>query len=188
MVVYDSKRRPIELGRQIGRGGESAIYYVADHPDYLVKIYTTPHVAVYERKLTWMLDHPPDDPTDHQGHVSFAWPLVMLYDEKGTFVGYMMLCVQNAVTALKVFNPRLRSQTLPGFDRRYLHRTARNLAAAVEALHARDYVIGDLHESNIMVTSSALVTLIDTDSFQVEAEGQLYPCIVGKPEYTPPEL
>ncbi|MBN1813832.1 MAG: SUMF1/EgtB/PvdO family nonheme iron enzyme [Anaerolineae bacterium] len=188
MLVYDSKRRPIELGRQIGRGGESDIYHVADHPDYLIKVYTTPHVAVYERKLAWMLDHPPDDPTDQQEHVSFAWPLAMLYDEKGAFVGYLMPCIQSAVTALKVFNPRLRAQTLPNFDRRYLHRAARNLAAVVEALHARNYVIGDLHESNVMVTSSALVTLIDTDSFQVEADGQLYPCIVGKPEYTPPEL
>jgi serine/threonine protein kinase len=188
MAVYDSKHRRIELGHQIGRGGESAIYHVAGHPDYLIKIYTTPHIAVYERKLTWMLAHPPDDPTIHLGHTSFAWPLEMLYDEQDAFTGYLMPFIQKAVTVLKVFNPRLRAQTLPGFDRRYLYRTARNLATAVEALHARDYVIGDLHESNVMVTSSALVTLIDTDSFQVEAEGQLYPCIVGKPEYTPPEL
>ncbi len=188
MVVYDSKRRPIETGHQIGRGGESAIYHVADHPDYLVKLYTTPHIAVYEQKLAWMLDHPPDNPTDQLGHVSFAWPIVMLYDGQGAFVGYMMPRVQNAVTALKVFNPRLRVQTLPGFDRRYLHRAAQNLAAVVEALHARDYVIGDLHESNIMVTSSAMVTLIDTDSFQVDVGEAFYPCIVGKPEYTPPEL
>ncbi|MCP4539108.1 MAG: SUMF1/EgtB/PvdO family nonheme iron enzyme [Chloroflexi bacterium] len=188
MVVYDSKRRPVEFGRQIGQGGESAVYHVADHPNYLIKRYTTPHIAIYEQKLAWMLSHPPNDPTDQPEHASFAWPIVMLYDEKGVFVGYLMPRVQNAVTALKVFNPRLRIKTLPKFDRRYLHRTALNLAAAVEALHARDYVIGDLHESNIMVTSSALVTLIDTDSFQVETAEAFYPCIVGKPEYTPPEL
>jgi formylglycine-generating enzyme required for sulfatase activity/serine/threonine protein kinase len=188
MVVYDSKRRPIETGRQIGRGGESAIYHVADHPDYLVKLYTTSHIAIYEQKLSWMLSHPPDDPTNQPGHVSFAWPIVTLYDGQGTFVGYLMPRVQSAVTALKVFNPRLRTKTLPGFDRRYLHRTAQNLVAVVEALHARGYVIGNLHESNVMITSSALVTLIDTDSFQVDAGEAFYPCIVGKPEYTPPEL
>jgi formylglycine-generating enzyme required for sulfatase activity len=188
MLVYDSERRQVRLGSQIGRGGESAIYRVEGQPGRLGKIYTTPHIGVYERKLTWMLAHPPKDPTAHLGHTSFAWPLDVLRDERRVFVGYLMPFVRNAVTVLKVLNPRLRTLTLPDFDRRYLHRTAQNLAAAVEALHARDYVIGDLHESNVMVTSSALVTLIDTDSFQVEADGQLYPCIVGKPEYTPPEL
>jgi hypothetical protein len=78
------------------------------------------------------------------------------------------------------------------FNRRYLHRTARNLAAAMGALHAGSYVIGDLNESNIMVTPSALVTVIDADSFQVQrrigAKPILHPCPVGKPEYTPPEL
>jgi formylglycine-generating enzyme required for sulfatase activity len=192
LAVYDSEGVEIRLGPQVGRGGESAVYRVVGQADRLVKVYTTPHIAVYERKLTWMLDHPPDDPMRHQGHDSFAWPLDVLTDERGVFVGYMMPFVQNAVTILRVFNPRLRAQTLPEFDGRYLHRTARNLAAALMALQARGYVIGDLHESNVMVTPSALVTLIDTDSFQVEVhdgeQSECYPCIVGKPEYTPPEL
>ncbi len=188
MVIYDSKHRQIELGRQVGQGGESTVYQIKGQADRLVKLYSTPHIAVYERKLAWMLANPPADPTADQGHASFAWPLDTLCNEAGTFVGYTMPFVQNAATLLKVFNPRLRARTLPNFDRRYLHRAARNLAAALGAIHARGYVIGDLHESNVMVTPSALVTLIDTDSFQVEAGGQLYPCIVGKPEYTPPEL
>jgi serine/threonine protein kinase len=67
------------------------------------------------------------------------------------------------------------------------------LAAAVGSLHAKEYVVGDLNESNVLVTSSALVTLIDVDSFQVTARpaGQpprVYRCPVGKVEYTAPEL
>jgi hypothetical protein len=81
---------------------------------------------------------------------------------------------------------------LPEFDRRYLHRTARNLAAALGALHARGYVVGDVNESNILVTPSALVTLIDTDSFQVHEYGSageiIHTCPVARLEYTPPEL
>jgi hypothetical protein len=90
---------------------------------------------------------------------------------------------------LHVINPRLRARTLPDFDWRYLHRTARNLAAAVDAVHARGYVIGDVHDGNVLVTPGALVTLIDVDSFQVRTDdGGLYPCPVGRAEYTPPEL
>jgi DNA-binding helix-hairpin-helix protein with protein kinase domain len=91
-----------------------------------------------------------------------------------------MAYVANAVPLLQVFNPRLRAKTLPSFNRRYLHRTARNLAAAMRALHESEYVVGDLNESNVMVTPSALVTLIDTDSFQVVrrvgAKPVLHPC------------
>jgi DNA-binding helix-hairpin-helix protein with protein kinase domain len=49
--------------------------------------------------------------------------------------------------------------------------------------------MGDINEGNILVTSRALVSLIDTDSYQVRDEnGTVYRCPVGKPEFTPPEL
>ena len=35
---------------------------------------------------------------------------------------------------------------------------------------------------------NALVVLIDCDSFQVNTNGRCYPCEVGVPLYTPPEL
>src|SRR5574338_1097912 len=93
---------------------------------------------------------------------------------------------------LEVFNPRRRAEVLPQFNRRYLLRTAHNLSAAFAALHRSGYVAGDLNESNVLVTPAALVTLIDTDSFQVREDyaGKqvVHPCPVGKPEYTPPEL
>jgi len=192
MVVYDSKRRPIHLGQDIGRGGEAIVYQVAGQPGLLAKTYDPPRPD-YGQKLAWMQAHPPNDPTRAQGHASIAWPLELLYDGRGRFAGYLMPYIQNAVKLLEVFNPHCRAETLPDFDGRYLHRTARNLASALGALHAHDYVVGDLNESNVMVAPSALVTLIDTDSFQVQEEqsgGRLsiYPCPVGKLEYTPREL
>ena len=88
--------------------------------------------------------------------------------------------------------PTPAPDVLPQFDRRYLLRTARNLAAALSALHSSGYVAGDLNESNVLVTPTALVTLIDTDSFQVREDREWKSgaslCPVGKPEYTPPEL
>ncbi len=67
-------------------------------------------------------------------------------------------------------------------------RTARNLARAVRSVHSRGYVIGDVNESNVLVAEDAIVTLVDTDSFQVNDGTTVYRCTVGKPEYTPPEL
>jgi DNA-binding helix-hairpin-helix protein with protein kinase domain len=191
MLVYDSARKRFSLGQIIGQGGEATIYRMTGRSDQLAKIYSRNNPG-QDQKLAWMLAHPPDDPTRAQGHASIAWPLDLLYNGQGQFVGYLMPYIKNAVPLLNVFNPRLRTQTLPNFDWRYLHRTARNLAAALGALHKRDYVAGDLNESNVMVTPSALVALIDTDSFQVQEQSGarlvIYPCPMGKPEYTPPEL
>jgi len=192
MVVYDSRRKRVGLGREIGGGGEAIVYEVVGRPDLLAKIYNPSPLPGYDQKLAWLLANPPDNPTRALGHASIAWPLDLLYNDRGQFVGYLMPYIQNAVSLLDVFNPRCRAQTLPGFNWKYLHRTAHNLAAALGALHRRGYLVGDLNESNVMVTPSALVTMIDTDSFQVQEQSGarlvIYPCPVGKPEYTPPEL
>jgi len=90
----------------------------------------------------------------------------------------------------QIYNPGSRRHELPAFTYRHLLRTAQNLAAAVDVLHAHGYVAGDLNESNVLVADTALVTLVDTDSFQVRdpESGAVYRCPVGKPEFTPPEL
>ncbi len=192
MLLYDSAHKQLRLGVEIAQGGEAVIYEVQGRPSALAKIYTPMPAPGYEGKLAWMWNNPAADPTRAEGHPSLAWPDDLLYDENGRFVGYLMPRIRNAVLMLEVFNPRLREQTLPGFNRVYLQRAARNLSIALGALHARDYVVGDLNESNVLVTPAALITLIDNDSFQVQEHGQaqivVYPCPVGKPEYTPPEL
>lgn len=192
MIVYDAKGKIISLGDSIGRGGEAVVYAIRGQPGRLAKIYQTAPRPEYPAKLAWMVAHPPEDPASANGHASLAWPDGLVFDARRQLVGYCMTHLRNAVPIIDVFNPRRRSKILPGFNRRYLHRTARNLSAALGALHRAGYVVGDLNESNVMVTPSALVALIDTDSFQV-VESQrgkeiVYRCPVGKVEYTPPEL
>ena len=72
----------------------------------------------------------------------------------------------------------------------HLLRTGQNLAKAVDAVHASNYIIGDLNYTNVFVSEEAQVTLIDTDSFQVSDPdtGGIYRCPVFTPDFTPPEL
>lgn len=192
MNYLDSRGRPAQVGAEVGRGGEAVIYRLQNQPGALAKIFTPEPRPNYEMKLGWMVAHPPENPTAHLQHPSLAWPEILLYDTNRKLRGYRMPHIEHAVPLLEVFNPRRRAEKLPGFDRRYLHRTAHNLAAALSALHHDGYVAGDLNESNVLVTSTALVTIIDTDSFQVTEQRNgtqiVYPCPVGKLEYTPPEL
>ena len=188
MIVFDSGRQHVALGEIIGTGGEATVYRVHQSQTLLAKIYNKGPRPGYHQKLTWMQRHPPNDPTQMPGHASIAWPTDLLYNQNNELAGYLMPLVYNASSILDVFNPRRRMRILPGFNRKYLHRTAQNLAAALASLHEFGYIVGDLNESNIMVTPLAMVTLIDTDSFQVTAANEVYSCPVGKPEYTPPEL
>ncbi|RPI21357.1 MAG: hypothetical protein EHM70_25235, partial [Chloroflexota bacterium] len=192
MKVYNARREPVHLGRSIGQGGEATVYRV-DGPDgLLAKIYTPAPRKSYTAKLTWMMAHPPENPTRALHHPSLAWPTGLVFDGQRRLAGYLMPHIEGAVPILEVFNPRRRAQVLPRFDQRYLFRTAHNLTATVAALHRSGYIAGDLNESNALVTPSALVTLIDVDSFQVQEQKDsrltIHYCPVGKLEYTPPEL
>jgi formylglycine-generating enzyme required for sulfatase activity/serine/threonine protein kinase len=181
----------ITLGTIIATGGEAKIYEVVGDNKLVAKLYHQP-TNIHERKLVVMIANPPDDPMAARGHVSIAWPIDLLRstDRQHKFVGFLMPRVSQQRLILDFYNPKSRRQQCPLFNWLYLHRTAHNLAAAVGAIHTRGYVIGDVKESNILATDTALVTLVDTDSFQVRNQqtGQNYRCPVGTPEFTPPEL
>lgn len=175
-------------------GGEGRIYPVFQDPSLVAKIYARNRLTADRiRKLLVMLAHPPDvQAIAVTGHIPIAWPvdLIRTMDEERRVVGFLMPRVTGMYPVSEFYNPGARRRRFPRFNTRYLHRAAHNLAAAVHALHHSGYVIGDVNESNIFVSNTALVTIVDTDSFQVcdPLSGALYRCEVGRPEFTPPEL
>jgi DNA-binding helix-hairpin-helix protein with protein kinase domain len=190
-ILKRSNGSPVRLGRELARGGEGTIYQVVGEPRLVAKIYH-PHKITPERvkKLGMMLSHPPQDPMRQRGHISIAWPVDAILNGQGKWVGFLMPFVDTSksIPLFKLYNPHDRRQSIPGFTWRYLLRTACNLASILSALHKNNYVVGDLNESNILVTKTALVSLVDCDSIQVRGGGQIFHCAVGKAEYTPPEL
>ena len=189
--VFRADHTPLVLNDELGRGGEAAVLAVGAEPGLVAKVY---HKASFERvtKLQAMIASPPSDPTAGQNHVSICWPQALIFDRSGTCLGFLMPRVNFTVSepVFKLYNPKDRWRARPGFTWRYLLRTAVNISSAVEAIHAKGYVVGDLNESNLMVAETALVTLVDCDSMQVPQPGGngFFRCPVGKPEYTPPEL
>lgn len=189
-VRLEGKEEEIALeGPLLGRGGEASIYTVAGRPAAAAKIYHNPsdeHAA----KLAAMLAAPPVAPPQPGQHVPLAWPIGRLLElgEDGRVIGYLMPRIDNAHLIWEIYNPGVRREVSPHFHHGSLLRTARNLAAVIRAVHECGYVIGDLNESNVLVTSQAQVALIDVDSFQAPGHDRLYRCRVGRPEYSPPEL
>ena len=191
VLRYFSNQEVLDLRENLGRGGEAFIYTVSSDENLVAKIYHRPS-SDHIKKLRAMIANPPANPAASFGHISIAWPqeLLTAADGSDTIIGFLMPRVRDMVPIIDFYNPGNRRQNCPLFNYQYLLRTARNLAAAVAALHASNYCIGDVNESNILVSNTALVSLVDTDSFQVPdlSQSRVYRCLVGKPEYTPPEL
>lgn len=193
-VRLRSTGQSVSLGPhlQLGKGGEGVIYALPNQPDLVAKLYHRSQVTPERgRKLELMLNNPPDDPMRSRGHVSIAWPIDILeYPVTGEIVGFTMSRVVGMKPVFEYYDPKSRIRNSPAFSYDYLCRTALNLVSALRSLHAKQYVIGDVNESNVMVSNNALVTLVDTDSFQVADPQNLitYRCPVGKEEFTPAEL
>jgi DNA-binding helix-hairpin-helix protein with protein kinase domain len=188
--VFFESGGPVHLGSKLGGGGEAEVFSLAQDVSLVAKIYHKPAAERFA-KLRAMLANPPEDPTLAQGHVSICWPTRLLFDRAGNGVGFVMKRVDysTSISLFKVYNPLDRQRFAADFNWRYLMRTASNICSAVAAIHARNCVVGDLNESNILVANTALVTLIDCDSMQVpNSSGGVFRCPVGKPDFTPPEL
>ncbi len=169
----------LDSADRLGGGGEGHVFALGKN--LAAKVYRQPSAA-YTRKLGAMIANPPAGPA------AIAWPVDLLVDPESRVVGFLMPRACGVRPVFHYYNPGSRILHSPGFDYRRLHRTAYHLAAAVASLHESGYVIGDLNESNILVSEAGLVTLVDADSFQVNDRETVHLCRVGKPEFTPPEL
>ncbi|MEZ2318079.1 MAG: helix-hairpin-helix domain-containing protein [Microcoleus sp.] len=195
-VKRQSNGQVITLGSVIASGGEGEIREFPPDSSLVAKVYHANKLKdIDSDKLRVMLTNPPDDSVKkNHGCVSIAWPVDLLLSINGNqqIIGFLMPRVpkQQVRPIHDYYSPKTRREKNLGFNYLSLHRTARNFAGAMSALHAKQYVIGDVNESNILVYDTAMVTLVDTDSFQVPdfQQGKVYRCPVGKPEYTPPEL
>src|SRR6266446_3577299 len=166
IILRQENGSSLRLDRELANGGEGKIYAINGNSHQVAKIYhqPTPEKAA---KLQVMLANPPHDPTrQQQGHISIAWPTERILDTQGRCVGFLMPYIDAAHSfpLLKLYNPWDRRRTKLSFTWEYLLRMARNLASVLAALHKKGYVVGDLNESNVLVTTTALVTLVDCDS------------------------
>ncbi|MBF0477563.1 MAG: hypothetical protein HQK59_17415, partial [Deltaproteobacteria bacterium] len=180
--------RQIELRRKISSGGQGSIW-TTDRPGCVAKVYHSFDRDCH-KKLEIMLKNRPDDPTAGQNHISIAWPVTLLNDHRKRFEGFLMPGVPKGLSLVSVYNPKLRKVKAPGFDWYYLHTAALNVAIIMKSVHEMGYVIGDIKQDNLLINDQALMTIIDTDSFQVTdpQSRRTFVCPVGSDGYTPPEL
>jgi formylglycine-generating enzyme required for sulfatase activity len=182
------QNRLITLTQELANSGEAKVWHT-NFNGYLAKIYHNPHNERVD-KLQLMVRNRPSDPNAHLNHISFAWPYSILEDKQGKVVGFLMPEVVGSETLLKLCTPIMRRKYKLETNWYFLHVVARNIAAIIQAIHLKGYVLGDIKLENILVNNRALPTIIDTDSFQVSDpySGKIYRCLVGSEGFTPAEL
>jgi DNA-binding helix-hairpin-helix protein with protein kinase domain len=175
--------REVPLGRRIGKGGEGEVFLAASETGVAVKLYTVADKASRERKIVAMI---------RAGLAKksplTAFPISIVRQRNGKFVGFTMRLVPEHMPLHDLYSPGSRKHKFPQADFRFLVRAAANIARAIASVHHAGCVIGDINHSSILISKKATVALIDADSFQVSEGVERFYCLVGVPEYTPPEL
>ncbi|HXG10910.1 MAG TPA: hypothetical protein VNK04_14215 [Gemmataceae bacterium] len=182
--LYDNTDQPIVLGPMLGQGGEGSVFEIPAAPTRAAKVYhriPDPRKAAKLRAMAGLAS--PDL------LAAAAWPIATLHQRPGgPVVGLVMPKVVGAREIHALYSPAHRKKDFPQADWAFLIRAAASCATAFEAVHRAGHVIGDVNQSNVLVSPEAKATLIDCDSYQVCAAGRRFPCNVGVPLYTPPEL
>jgi DNA-binding helix-hairpin-helix protein with protein kinase domain len=174
----------IQVGRELGRGGEGSVFELMPDSPLVAKIY---HRAPDRKK---------QEKLSHMSGISspkllkyVAWPQATIRERNGgPVVGYLMPKVSKRAPIQMLYSPAHRRQDHPNAAWNFLIHIARNVAAAFEVLHADGHILGDVNQGNVMVAADSTVVLIDSDSFQVNANGTIHYCEVGVSHFTPPEL
>ena len=171
------------LGKRLGGGGEGEVFLAGPSGDLAVKLYKNPRRPRLEAKIRAMVQAG----LAAQSELA-AFPWAVMLGNDGLFAGFLMRAVRDRLPLHEVYAPAARKQHFPTADYGFLAHTATNIARAVASVHLTGCVIGDVNASGMLVDHQATVALVDADSFQFVTATQKFPCLVGTPEYTPPEL
>src|ERR1700722_15341315 len=163
-AVKTSSGLTFHITKQIGQGGEGAIYETQEQSDVALKLYW-PNLAASRRdKISAIASA-----QWYKTNSFVTFPIDTLFSPAGVFLGFAMKRVGGSKPAHLLFSPSSRKIEFAAADYRFLIRTASNIARAVASVHALTCVIGDVNHSSFLVSDKATTTLIDCDSFQIIA-------------------
>lgn len=184
----------------LGEGGEGAVYEILSPANYrnsVAKI-LYPDKRTNERryKVRYMVDNPPANIQDGNGHNFLIWPQQILL-ENNDFVGFIMPKAEG-IDLEELCRVKLKPELASEWQKFYRDNSdsmilrlilCSNIAKAVNALHATGhYVIGDLKPENIRVKLNGLVSILDLDSCQISDGGQIrFQSKMNTPRYNPPD-
>lgn len=159
-------------------GGEGSIYRTNLSSSIVAKIYKEGKITRRkEAKIQLMV-------SNHLHHEGICFPVELLYNQRGEFVGYLMPLAKGDTLKNSLFGKPQFLDHFPDWKKYDVVELALTILKKMKYLHDRGIFIGDIKGENILVVDSKEVYFVDTDSYQVGN----FPCPVISEEFTPPEL
>lgn len=164
--VVDEHGGVLELGRQLGRGGQGEVRRVSNHPGLAVKLMYSAHKLRLDRVRRLPLSGLP-----------IAAPTLLLEAHRP---GYVMRLADDMIPLAELAPPQFGI----GMDARWYRETGglrrrlilgAKLSDALAKLHGRSIVYVDLNPNNVMVSSNIKrdeVWLIDADNLTVRSQAR----------------
>ncbi len=187
-AVKNGRGDTIVLGKLLGRGGEGSVYEIAGQENRVAKIYHIENITPdrYE-KLKLMVR---SDPKIRE----LMWPLSLVYDQNDCFIGYIMPKVdlskykELGLSLFAMNKERIANGLMKDWDRAAMVDACRLTAGIFRRMHGKNILMGDVNPRNILLdpdrSEGIRIRIVDCDSFQIGS----YPCPVGLPYYTSPEI
>src|SRR5207253_934552 len=152
--------RPLNLGPELGSGGEGAVFELRDRSDTVAKLYHKPLPPEKASKIAGMAKF-----SNERLLKLTAWPSepILMGSGAGPVVGFTMPKITGHKQAFSLYSPKLRLQEFPTASWQFLIRSAANAARAFAVVHESGHVIGDVNHGNLFVGTKATVRLIDCD-------------------------
>lgn len=172
------------------QGGEAAVHAVPSYPGVVVKLYHPQVLRKRDDALRGKIEAMVSDPflAKFKQHPGVAWPRFSVFDECNQWRGYAMRKAEGVRMSVLAHAMAYREH-FPNLDRPALTGYLLNMVSTLRELHAAGVMVGDYNPANFLCRpGSTAVTLIDCDSWQVNAAGKIFHCPVAAPDMLPPEL
>lgn len=145
----------IDEDKEIHRGGEGRI--ILFNSQYVAKIYHPGINPISESEFTFL---------SKLDKNLFVCPEELLYDSRGTVVGFLMQYLGQDYFPLSTLSGKTFCIS-NNIDEKVKVKIAKNLTKAIEYAHSQNVIIGDLNHFNVLVNNQGDIRLIDTDSYEV---------------------
>ena len=189
MIVYTENGNALSLKEpELGKGGEGSVFAIEQYPNRVVKLYKNKKEAAQRKdKIEEMVSISRRNNSNASRLTRFvAWPMGLIYDKSGAFIGYGMEAVHSSIELDDIYcYPPQGNGKLSIRDKVDV---LIDLCETIDRIHAAGQVFADGNPNNIKITSRNKVKMIDADSYHIKSRGKEFRCIVCHPEYVAPEL